>query len=177
MRRDALAAIGIQLPVLPTIALGGLPGPPSWALRLEHLGLDVVASGASPDTPGTWAAAHDAVPHRPAKAVLGDADALAAVGCALLEGSGPAPSGCYVLGEGEALVAAVDGRDARVEDPDAVGALVLAALASAPASGIWVAATPGLDALPPDAVEAKLHALVEGARRIRMLLAKEQLER
>ncbi len=45
------------------------------------------------------------------------------------------------------------------------------------ASALWVAATPGLDGLPEDVAEAKLAALVEGARQARLWLAKEQFDR
>jgi hypothetical protein len=177
VRRDELERLGIQLPVLPTIVLGGLPGLPDWAARLERLGLDVVSSGASADTPATWAEARAAVPMRPVKGVAGDPAALAAAGCALIEAESAVPAGVYRLGPQESLVAAVDGRDPAVEDPDDVAATVLVALGAAPPAALWACASAGLDAQPPDVAEAKLTALVEGVRRVRLLLAKEQFER
>jgi hypothetical protein len=44
------------------------------------------------------------------------------------------------------------------------------------ASALWVAATPGLDGLAAELAEAKLAALVEGARQARLWLAKEQFD-
>ena len=44
------------------------------------------------------------------------------------------------------------------------------------ASALWVAATPGLHELAEEVVEAKLTALVEGARQARLYLAKEQFD-
>lgn len=175
MRRDELAALGVQLPVLPTVALGGLPGG-GWAERLERLGLDVVGSGAAPDSPETWRAARDAVPHRPVKGVAGDAAALVVAGCRIIEGPGPAPGGAYLLGPGEAMVAAVDGSDPQVEDLNDVAAAALRAARAGTASALWVAATAGMDRLEPEVAAAKLAALVEGARQARLALAKEQFE-
>jgi hypothetical protein len=177
VRRQELERLGIQLPVLPTIALGGLPGPPEWGGRLDRLGLDVVASGAAVDTPATWFAARAAAPRRAVKAVGGDPAALAAAGCALIETAAEVPAGAYRLGPEESLVSAVDGRDPAVEDPSDVAAAVLVALGAAPPAALWACASPGLEAHPPQLVEAKLTALVEGVRLARLLLAKEQFER
>jgi hypothetical protein len=175
VRRDHLARLGVQLPVLPTIVLGGLPGGSGWAPRLERLGFDVLASGALPDTPATWDAARRAARLRPVKAVAGDAAALAAAGCVLIEGDVAAPPGAYLLGPAEPVVAAVDAAGG-AEDPDAVAERVLAATADVAPAELWVAAGPGLERLPLQVVEAKLAALVEGTRRARLLLAKQQFD-
>ena len=177
MRRVELERLGIQLPVLPTIVLGGLPGPPEWAARLDRLGLDVVSSGAMADTPETWAAAREAAPRRTVKGVAGDPVALAAAGCDLIEAEGQVPPGAYRLGPQESLVAAVEGADPAVDDPDEVAAAVVLALGAAPPAALWVAPAPVWRPDPPEVAEAKLAALVEGVRRARLLLAKEQFER
>ena len=176
MRRDELARLGIQLPVLPTIALGGLPGGAGWAARLERIGLDVVASGAAEDTPETWAAARAEVPHRQVKGIAGDADALDLAGCRIIESGGYVPEGAYRLGPHEALIPAVVGTDPAVEDLNEVGVAILRAAREGTASELWAVATPGLDRLPAEVVEAKLAALVEGARQARLALAKEQFD-
>jgi hypothetical protein len=177
VRRAELERLGIQLPVLPAIALGALPGPPDWAPRLEAIGLDAVSSGAAADTPATWASARASAPYRLVKAVAGDAAALAGAGCLVVETGGPVPDGVYRLAPDEALVAAVDGASAGVEDPDEVAAAIVVALGAAPPAELWAAATPGLERHAPEVVTAKLAALVEGVRRVRLLLAKEQFER
>ena len=176
MRRDELARLGIQLPVLPTVALGGLPGGAGWAARLERIGLDVVASGAAPDTAETWAAARAEVPHRPVKGIAGDALALDLVGCRIVETAGHVPDGAYRLGPDEALIPAVVGTDPTVEDVNDVGVAILRAAREGIASALWAVATPGLDRLDPEVVEAKLAVLVEGARQARLALAKEQFD-
>ena len=176
MRRDELARLGIQLPVLPTIALGGLPGGAGWAARLERIGLDVVASGASPDTAESWAAARAEVPHRPVKGIGGDPLELDLVGCRIVETSGYVPDDVYRLGPDEAIIPAVVGTDPAVEDLNDVGRAILRAAREGMASELWAAATPGLHLLPPEVVEAKLAALVEGARQARLALAKEQFD-
>lgn len=176
MRRTELAALGVQLPVLPTIALGGLPGPPTWAPILERLGLDVVASGAEPDTAATWAAARAAVPHRPVKGVPGDAAELVDAGCRLLETGASAPAGAYALRPGDAMVAPIRGDDQRVEDLDEVARAILAAARAGTPSGLWVVATRGLDRLAPPTVRAKLAVLVEAATQARLAIAKVQFD-
>jgi hypothetical protein len=176
VRRDELARVGVQLPVLPTIALGALPGAPAWAARLERIGLDVVASGAAADTPETWRAARDAVPHRPVKATGGDPLALVAAGCTMLETDEEVPAGAYRLGADEDAVAGVRGADPEIEDANDVAAAVIAGTAERPPSGLWVVATRGLEGLAADAVERKLAALVEGVRLARLFLAKRQYE-
>jgi hypothetical protein len=171
VRRDQLAALGIQLPVLPAIALGALPGAPAWAARLARIGLDVAASGAARDTPATLAAARAAAPHLPLKARTGDAGALEGLAALIVETEGEVPDGHYRLGPDEDLVAAVDGGDA-----NDVARRALARARAGAASALWVAATPGLDALPEEVAEAKLAALAEGARQARLWLAKEQFD-
>lgn len=176
MRRAELAALGVQLPALPTVALGALPGPPGWAPRLGRLGLDVVGSGAAADTPETWSRARAEVPHRPARARAGDVDALVAAGCRLIESDGTVPEGAYRLGPGDARVAAVDGADPRVENLNAAAARVLAAARAAGSVDLWVVATPGLDGLPAEIVELKLAVLVEAAHQARLAIAKVQFD-
>ena len=164
MRRSELERMGIQLPVLPTIVLGGLPGRSGWAPRLERLGLDVVASGADEETPETWAGARAAVPHRPAKATGGDPEALAAAGCRLIETSLPVPPGVYRLGPDELVAVGVDGADAAIPDANDVAARLWAAAAR-------LAVQSARDA------ERRIIAFVEGVRLARLYLAKEQFER
>jgi hypothetical protein len=168
--------VGIQLPVLPTIVLGGLPGGAGWAPMLERLGLDVVASGAGADTPATWEEARAAVPHRPVKATGGDAAALAAAGCRIVETDGPAPSGAYRIGPDEAVIRAVGGAGPADELPDHVAQRILDALGDAAPSEVWAAAA-GLDRLDRATAEARLATLVEGVRLARLLMAKEQFDR
>lgn len=176
MRRDELSRLGIQLPVLPTIVLGALPGGPVWAERLARLGLDVVASGAALDTAETWRAAAAAAPHRPCKANAADPAAVAEAGCRLIETRAEVRQGCYRLGPDEAVVAAVTGADPAVEDLNDIGRRVLAAARAGVASALWVVATPGLELLDDERVAAKLTALVEGTQQARLALAKEQFE-
>jgi hypothetical protein len=175
VRRDELSRLGIQLPVLPTVALGALPGGPVWAERLARLGLDVVASGAAIDTPETWRAAAAAAPHRPCKGNAGDPAALADAGCRLIETRAEIGEG-YRLGPDEEVIAAVTGADPAVEDLNDIGRRVLAAARAGVASALWVVATPGLELLDAARVEAKLTALVEGTQQARLALAKEQFE-
>ena len=159
-----LAAMGIQLPVLPTIVLGGLPGHPEWACRLERIGLDVVASGAVVDTPETFAAAVAAVPHRPAKA----AGALS--GAPIVECDGAAPSGSYRLHADE-IVIGVHGTGGPGDANDVAGRLL--EIVKDDPSAWWVAAS-GLADIPEDAATERLTALVEGVRHVRLYLAKQQ---
>lgn len=163
MRRDELASLGIQLPVLPTIVIGGLPGGSRWAARLEGIGLDVVSSGAAEDTSETVAAAVAAVPHRPVKATG------AAAGARIVECGEPAPDGTYRIDPDE-LVAV----DLAPADPNAIAREVLAVAADDP-SAWWVAAT-GLADLEPEVAAERLAAMVEGVRQVRLYLAKRQFE-
>ncbi len=165
MRREILAALGIQLPVLPTIVLGGLPGDPEWAPRLERLGLDVVASGAGEDSPQTFAAAAAAVPHRPVKAIG------AVAGARIVECDGATPAGTYRLHLDEVAIGVdaggpLDGND--------VAGRVLEVVKDDP-SAWWVAASE-LGELRDEDVEARLAALVEGVRHVRLYLAKQQFD-
>jgi len=177
VRRDELAALGIQLPVLPTIVLGPLPGRPDWAARLARIGLDVTASGAAEDSAATLAAARAAVPHLPLKARTSDAGALDGMAALIAETAGPVPPGLYRLGPGDELVAAVDGRSREVEEVMDVARRTLAQAREGTASALWAAATAGLDRHPGDVVGAKLAVLVEGVRQARLWLAKEQFDR
>lgn len=174
MRRDELARLGVQLPVLPVIVLGGLPGPPDWAPRLERIGLDVVSSGAAVDTVETWRAARGAVPHRPVKAVAGDSAALIAAGCVIVEGDDVGLGG-YALGPADGVIAAVDGASPEIDEPDDVSARIVVALRDAEPADVWIAAR-GLAGLAAEVAEAKLGALMEGTRRARLYLAKRQFE-
>ncbi|HSJ72846.1 MAG TPA: hypothetical protein VK904_00900 [Miltoncostaeaceae bacterium] len=177
MRRAELAALGIQLPVLPAIALGPLPGGPGWAARLARIGLDVAASGAARDTAETLAAARAAAPHLPLKARVDDPGALAGMPPLIVETAGPAPPGHYRVGADDGVVPAVDGGHPGVEDPNDVARAALGRARAGTASALWVAATAGLDRLPAEVVEAKLAALAEGVRQARLWLAKEQFDR
>jgi hypothetical protein len=176
MRREELDALSIHLPALPTIVLGHLPGAPEWAGTLARIGLDVVCSGAETDDAATVAAAAEAAPRLPVKARGTDTAALAAAGARLVEGDGPDVSGVYVLGPEDELVPAVDGLGEEVEDLDTVSRNIVAAARAGAPSRLWAAATPGLDTLPPDVVEAKLRVLVDGAREARLAIAKVQFD-
>jgi hypothetical protein len=174
VRRDELARLGVQLPVLPVIVLGGLPGEPDWAPRLERIGLDVVCSGAAVDTVETWRAAREAVPHRPVKAVAGDAGALVDAGCVIVESVDEVPGG-YGLGPADAVIVAVDGTSAEIEEPDDVSARIVVALRGVEPAEVWISAL-NLVGLTGERAEAKLAALMEGTRRARLYLAKRQFE-
>lgn len=167
MRRDQLASLGIQLPVLPTIVLGGLPGEPDWAGRLERIGLDVVASGAPADSPGTFAGAVAAVPHRPVKAMGAGVPEARLVEC-----DGPAGAGRYRVHPDEVVVA-VDWAGG-AEDANDVAAVILAAVRDEP-SAWWVAAR-GMASAPVSVVEARLEVMVEAVRLVRLYLAKQQFD-
>lgn len=164
MRREILVALGIQLPVLPTIVLSGLPGDPDWASRLERIGLDVVTSGAASDTPETFAAAVAAVPHRPVKATG------AVNGAAIVECDGAPPSGSYRLHMDE-IVIGIDGTRGPGDANDVAG-IVLNIVKDDP-SAWWVAAGALAD-LPSDEAAERLTTLVEGVRHVRLYLAKQQ---
>ena len=165
MRRDLLASLGIQLPVLPTIVLGGLPGAPDWALRLERIGLDVVSSGAGTDTPATYAAALSAVPHRPVKATG------SVVGARLVECDGGPTAGAYRIHPDELVV--IDAAGA-VGDANDIARFVLAAIGNDPSA--WWIATGGLATVEPEAATRILGAVVDGVRHVRLYLAKQQFD-
>lgn len=162
--------------MLPTIVLGALPGPPEWAPRLARIGVDVVASGADEDTPETVAAARAAAPHLAVKARMIDAAELGGARGIIVETAGEVPEGAYRLGEGDAAIEAVDGGSDEVEDVMDVARRTLGAARDGVPSALWVVATPGLDLLPAEVVEAKLRALADGARQARLYLAKEQFD-
>ena len=165
MRRDLLASLGIQLPVLPTIVLGGLPGAPDWAPRLERIGLDVVCSGAVEDTPETYAAAVTAVPHRPVKATG------VVVGARIVECEGTPPAGVYRIHPDEAVVIDVA---VEVGDANDIAKYVLATVGTDP-SAWWIVAR-GLETAEPDAAVELLDAVVNGTRHVRLYLAKQQFD-
>ena len=162
--------------MLPTIALGALPGAPDWAGRLASIGLDVAASGADEDTPGTLAAARAAAPHLPLKVRAVDAGVFDGVRGLIVESPGDAPPGTYLLGDGDEAVEGVDGASGEVEDVMDVARRTLEAARDGVPSALWVVATPGLELLPPEVVEAKLRVLADGARQARLYLAKEQFD-
>lgn len=176
MRRDDLRARGVELPVLPTVALGALPGAPDWAGRLISLGLDVVGSGAEQDTVETWMAAREASPFTPVKARTDDPEALLEKGCVIIESEAPVPGNGYRLGRDDAMVEVVDGASATIEDHNVIARPIVEATRLHSASGLWVVATPGLERLSREIVEAKLTALVEAAVQARLALAKDQFE-
>ncbi|MGD9695597.1 MAG: hypothetical protein AB7V42_08060 [Thermoleophilia bacterium] len=175
MRRSELAALGIQLPVLPTIVLGPLPGGAGWSARLARLGLDVTASGAAEDTPATLDEARAAAPHLPLKARTADPSWLAGRGPLVLEGPPGAPEGVHPLLPGDAVVVPIDAGD-EVEAVMEVARRVLGPARARPASELWVATPGDLGRLPGELVERKLEALVEGTRQARLYLAKDQFD-
>lgn len=176
MRREELAQRGVQLPVLPTIALGPLPPAPwPWEERLMAIGLDVLSTGRAEDTPTGVAAARASVPVRPLVARGFDAPALAAAGAAIIEGTQTDDGPLYGLDWSDQVVRPVSA-DGPVEATMEVARAVLSAAQEGVPSALWVAAGPGLQDLPVEVVEDKLAALVEGARQARLYLAKEQFE-
>jgi hypothetical protein len=168
MDRNALSTVGIQLPVLPTLVLGGLPGGADWTGRLLRLGIDVVSSGAQPDTDATLAAVKDAAPYRPIKAT-GD-QARLAEGAWLVETHDQA-SGGIPLDPAHILVAQ-DGL--QYDDQNDVAAVLLQAVRENPAHW-WVAAR-GLDDCSADDAELALSAMVEGTKLVRLYLTKQQFD-
>ena len=162
--------------MLPTIVLGALPGEPVWSARLARIGIDVTASGADEDTPETLAEARAAAPHLALKARAVDAGAFDGMRALIVETPGDAPSGTYRLGEDDAAIEGVDGSSEEVEEIMDVARRTLGAAREGVPSALWVVATPGLELLPEEIVEAKLTALAEGARQARLYLAKEQFD-
>ncbi len=175
MRRNELAALGVQLPVLPTIVLGALPGDADWSARLARIGVDVTMSGAAEDTPETVAAARAAAPHLAVKARSSDPAAFAGERGLIVETEGSVPDGLYKLGRDEGVVVAVE-PDAPLEDVMVVARDVLGRARAGIPSALWVVAAPGLDRLDPEAAEEKLRVLVLGAQQARLYLAKEQFD-
>lgn len=165
----------MQLPVLPTIVLGALPGEPDWSARLARIGLDVTASGADEDTPATLASAQAAAPHLALKARLRDPGALDGRRGVIVETDGDVPSGLYRLGPDDEAVMAV-GPDDAVEDVMEVARMILRHARAGVPSALWVVAAPGLERLSSQLVGEKLAVLVSGARQARLYLAKEQFD-
>lgn len=176
MKRAELERVGVQLPVLPVIALGALPGEPDWGGRLAALGLDVVQSGADIDSPETVAAARAAAPWSVVKARPGPSEELVAAGARLLETAGEVPAGSCALRLDSAALVCIDPGDPAVEDPNDISARVIETAWQRSPAELWVAALPGLEALSRDLVEKKLAALVEGTRQARLAIAKVQFE-
>jgi len=175
MRRDELERLGIQLPVMATIALGGLPGPPDWAARMISIGVDVVASGALHDTPETYAAAAADAPYRAVKATDPiDPGALAAAGAKIIETTSMVPGGVYRFSADEVMVVVVDGTSPAVEDPNIAARMIVEVARDIPPSALWIVSSPGLDAFDQDVAIRKLVALYECAYRARLVFAKEQ---
>ncbi|MEQ8833681.1 MAG: hypothetical protein RIB67_04470 [Miltoncostaeaceae bacterium] len=176
MRRDELSARGVQLPVLPTIALGPLPPGVSWPENLMRIGLDVLSTGLAEDGPEAVAFARAAVPVRPLLARGFDSAGLAAAGAAIIEGPAGADAPLYGIGPDDVIVRPVGVSEPAVEAVMDVARAVLTAAQAGIPSALWVAAGPGLEALPVEVVEAKLAVMVEGARQARLYLAKEQFD-
>lgn len=165
----------MQLPVLPTIALGALPGGAGWSARLARIGVDVTASGAAEDTPETIAAARAAAPHLAVKARMADAGALAAARGTIVETAAAVPEGLYRFGPDEDAVVAVE-PDAPLEDVMVVARYVLGRAREGVPSALWVVAAAGMERIDPELAAAKLEVLVVGARQARLYLAKEQFD-
>lgn len=176
MRRDELTARGVQLPVLPTVVLGALPDGPDWPAILTRIGIDVISSGVATDTPATIEAAHAAMPFRPLIGRGGDPDRLAGAGATLWEGPAGADAPLYGIGPDDLIVRPVAADDPEMEAVMEAARTVLRAAQAGVPSALWVAVGPGLDALEPDVVEAKLAVVVDAARQARMYLAKEQFD-
>jgi hypothetical protein len=164
MRRVELAVLGIQLPILPTIVLGGLPGAPDWAVRLDRLGVDVVGSGAATDTSETLATLAAAVPHRAVTATDAGGAYVVRPG-----GAGPRE---HLIDPAEVIVA-IDGPSGSDDPSDLAGSIL--AVARADPSAWWVAAQ-GLHDAAPAQVEDRLTAMVEAVRLVRLYLAKQQFD-
>ncbi len=166
----------MQLPVLPVIALGSLPGDPDWAGRLASLGVDVVQSGAEVDSVETVAAARAAAPWSVVKARPGPSEHLVAAGARLLETEDDVPEGAYRLRLDASALVGIDSTRSDVEDPNDIAARIIEVAWNGSPADLWVAAPAGLDALPRGVVEDKLTALAEGARQARLAIAKVQFE-
>ena len=176
LRRDELSALGIHLPVLPTICPVPLPGN-DWSSRLGRLGFDVISTGGRYDTPAAWQDASEQVPHRPVVGQAADvagALALAAAGCRLVSGDVDVDSddGLYRYGPDERAITFSE-----PDDAVAIARRVLATARDGEASALWVAAGSGFSDLHRDDLEDALRALTDGAVQARMWLAKEQFDR
>jgi hypothetical protein len=168
MDRNALSKVGIQLPVLPTLVLGGLPGGADWTGRLLRLGIDVVSSGAQADTDATLTAVKSAAPYRPIKATGGQA--RLADGAWLVEDHEQAAGGIPL--DVAHIVVAQDGL--QYDDQNDVAAVLLQTVRENPAHW-WVAAR-GLGECSPEDAELALSAMVEGTKLVRLFLTKQQFE-
>lgn len=162
--------------MLPTVALGPLPEGVAWPERLMSIGLDVLSTGLVHDGPESVSRARSAVPMRPLIARGFDAAALAGAGASIIEGSQSDDAPLYGLDWSDEIVRPVSADDPVMEAVMDVARAVLSAAQAGVPSALWVAAGPGLDSLPAEVVEAKLAALVEGARQARLYLAKEQFD-
>ncbi len=176
MRRHELDARGIQVPALPTVVLGALPGGHDWPAALTRIGVDVISSGLAHDTPDSARAAHDAMPFRPLLVRGGDPSQLAAAGASIIEGTAGPADPLYGIDASDAVVRPVSVQDTEPEAVMDVARAVLRAAQAGVPSSLWVAIGPGLDALTAETVEAKLRLLVEGAHQARLYLAKEQFD-
>ncbi len=167
MDRDALSRVGIQLPVLPTLVLGGLPGGVGWASRLLRTGIDVISSGAVVDTDQTLSDTHTAASYRPIKAT--GCDAKLPSGAWLVEGQS---SGGAVAIDPADVIVAQDGL--QYDNQNDVAAALLEIARDNPAKW-WVAAR-GLADCSADDAELALSVLVEGTKLVRLYLTKQQFE-
>lgn len=168
MDRDALGRAGIQLPVLPTVVLGGLPAGRDWPAILVRVGVDVVSSGVDPDTDATLAAVVAAVPYRPVKAT--GVTARLTRGAWLVEDD-HAPAGAFAIDPAEVVTGVTGAGD---HEPNAIASGLLPLVRDRPADW-WVAAR-DLSTGAPNDVEQALVALVEGVRMVRLYLAKQQFD-
>lgn len=169
MNRDALDRAGIHLPALPTLVLGGLPGHPDWAPRLQRLGLDVVSSGAQRDSDETLAAARRDAPYVALKA--SGADARLADGPWLVEG-GSAPPGAHDIAADD-VIRLADANDVDT-DPNVLAATLLPLVRQEPAR-FWVAAYDLAECAEYE-VEAVVSATIEATRLVRLFLIKQQFD-
>jgi len=166
--RDALGAAGIQLPVLPTIVLGGLPAGHDWPAALMRLGVDVISSGLDRDTDASLAELSRAVPSRPVKAVGGDAEL---VGRSWLVEGDEVPNGAFGIDPATVMTGVTGSGE---HEPNAIASGLLPVVRAHPA-GWWVAARDLADGSIPD-VEAAIETLVEGVKMVRLYLAKQQFD-
>lgn len=161
-----MAGAGIHLPVLPTVVLGGLPAGGDWVSRQLRLGVDVVSSGADPDTDQTLQAVRDAAPFRPIKAT-GPAARLVS-GAWLVEAEQHG-DGAFSI-EAEDTIVVQDGL--QYGDQNDVAAALLDRVGDNPARW-WVAAR-GLETASEADAEWALTVMVEGTKLVRLYLSKQQ---
>lgn len=168
MNRRHLASLGIQVPVLPTLVLGGLPGEPTWAPRLHRIGIDVLCSGASPDTHATLATAREVNPVIPVKAI--GPGATLAEGAWLVEDSTTGDPAVAILPE-DCVIAQ---RGVTYIDPNECAAMILDRVSDDPAR--WWIVAEGLGTLTEDDAQHALEVMVEATRYVRLYLSKRQFE-